>query len=146
MVDIDDSCVWIVDCPPPLRFTQVTEKGKVVFRHKRNFVMSALVMVFQAKAMMDEYFRSMRSAAPKRYVGRDGAETGSRAAGAPAEPGFAALDMDNLIPIASRRGKVTAATCEKNQDKLRAAFAYRSTEQQGCQRLVWFANHERNST
>jgi len=150
MFDIDFYCVWIVDFPLPLYFTQATDKGKVVFGHKRNFVMSAAVMVCQAETMKDEYARSVRSAAQKRYadmdenhrkekaatkayhtahptvVGRDGAVAGSSAAAASAEPAYAALGMNNLVAIASRRGKVTAATHEKNQDKLRAAFAYRN--------------------
>jgi len=33
--------------------------------------------------------------------------------------------MDSLMAVASREGKVTAATHAKNKDKLRAAFAYR---------------------
>jgi len=35
------------------------------------------------------------------------------------------VGMGNLMAIASRRGKATAATHEKNKEKLRAAFAYR---------------------
>jgi len=62
-------------------------------------------------------------------VGHDCAVAGSSAAGASAEPGYAALDMNNLIAIASRGGKVTSATHVKNHDKLRAAFAYRSAGQ-----------------
>jgi len=140
-------CGW--PAPRHVFLFQATQKGKVVYRHKRNFVMSASVMICKAATMTDEYVTCAREAAQKRYaekdnnhrkekaankayhtahplvVGRDGAAAGSSAAGASAEPGYAAVDMDNLMAIASRRGKATAATHEKNKDKLRAAFAYR---------------------
>jgi len=128
---------------------QATEKGKLVFRHKRNFVMSAAVMVCPSPSMTDAYVKKAQEAAQKRYAekdddhrmekaatkalhtahpsvaGRDGAMAGSSAAGASSTPSYAATDMDNLMAVASRQGKVTAATHAKNKDKLRAAFAYR---------------------
>jgi len=135
--------------PPSCFLCQATEKGKVVYRHKRKFVMSASVMVCKAATMTDEYVKCAREAAQKRYaeknknhlkekaankayhtahpmiVERDGAAAGSSAAGVSANLGYADVDMDNLMAIASRRGKATAATHEKNKDKLRAAFSYR---------------------
>jgi len=71
MFDIDVYCVWIVDCPLQLCFSQATDKGEVVFRHKGNFVKSAAVMVFQAENITDEYVRSVRRAAQKRYADKD---------------------------------------------------------------------------
>jgi len=55
----------------------------------------------------------------------DGAAAGSSAAGASVNLGHADVDMDKLMAIASRRGKATAATHEKNKHRLRDAFAYR---------------------
>jgi len=128
---------------------RATEEGKLVFRHKRNFVMSAAVMVCPSPSMTDAYVKKTQEAAQKRYVekdddhrmqkavtealhtahpsvvGRDGAMAGSSAAGASSIPSYAAKDKDNLMAVASRQGEVTAATHAKNQDKLRAASAHR---------------------
>jgi len=68
--------------------------------------------------------KALHTAHPS-VVGHDGAMAGSSAAGASFTPSYAATDMDNLMAVASRQGKVTAAAHAKNQDKLRAAFAYR---------------------
>jgi len=130
-------------------FFQAIEKGKLGFRHKRSFVMSAAVMVCPSPSMTDAHVKKAQEAAQKRYaekdddhrkekaatkalhtvhpsvVRRDGAMAGSSAAGASSTPRYAATDMDNLMAVASRQGKVTAATHAKNKDKLRAAFAYR---------------------
>ena len=135
--------------PLCVSFFQAIENGKVDFRHKRNFTMSATVMVCEAATMMDDYVKSAREAAQKRYaekddnrrkqkaankayhtahrmvVARDGAAAGSSAAGATGDRSYAARDLENLMAIASRRGNATAATHVKNHDKLRAAFAYR---------------------
>ena len=128
---------------------QANKKGKLVFRHKRNLVMSAAVMVRHSPFMTDAYVKKAQEAAQKRFaekkddhrkenaatkalhtahpsfVGRDGAMAGSRAAGAPFNRSYEATDMDNLMVVASRQRNVTAITRAKNKDKLRAAFAYR---------------------
>jgi len=128
---------------------QGTEKGKLVFRHKRNFVISAAVMVCTSPSMTDAYVTKAQEAAQKRYaekdddhriqkaaakahhtahpsvVGRDGTMAGSSGAGVTSTPSYAGMDMDNIMAIASRQGKVAAATHATNKEKLRAAFAYR---------------------
>jgi len=128
---------------------QANKKGKLVFRHKRNLVMSAAVMVRHSPFMTDAYVKKAQEAAQKRFaekkddhrkenaatkalhtahpsfVGRDGAMAGSRAAGAPFNRSYEATDMDNLLVVASRQRNVTAITRAKNKDKLQAAFAYR---------------------
>jgi len=128
---------------------QANEKGKLVFRHKRSFVLSAAVMVCHSSFMTDTYVKKAQEAAQKRFaekdddhhkekavtkalhtahpsvVGCDGAMAGSSAAGAFSNPSYAATDMENLMVVASRQGKVTATTRAKNKVKLRAAFDYR---------------------
>jgi len=124
----------------PLAFLfQATEKGKLVVRHKRNFVMSAAVMVCPSRSMTDAHVKKAQEAAQKRYaekndhhreemaatkalqtahpsvVGRDGSMAGSSAAGASSTPSYAATDMDNLMVVASRQGRVTAATHAKKR-------------------------------
>jgi len=47
---------------------QATEKGKLFFRHKRNFVMSAAVMVCPSPSMADAYVKKAQEAAQKRYA------------------------------------------------------------------------------
>jgi len=139
--------IWIFDCLAWHFFFQATEKGKLVFRHKRNFFMSAAVMVCPSPSTKDAYVKKAQAAAQKRYadkeddhrmekaetkalhtahpsvVGRDGAMAGSSAAGASSTPRYAATGTDHLMAVGSRQGNVTAATHAKNKDKLRAAFA-----------------------
>jgi len=47
---------------------QATEKGKRSFRHKRNLVMSADVMVRASPSMADAYVKKAQEAAQKRYA------------------------------------------------------------------------------
>ena len=118
---------------------RATEKGKLVFRHKRNFVMSAAVMMCPSPSVTNAYVKKSREAAQKRYaekdddhrmqkaatkalhtahpsvVGRDGAMAGSSAARAFSTPSYAATDMDNLMAVASRQDEVTAATHAKKR-------------------------------
>jgi len=128
---------------------QAAEKGKLVFRHKRSFFMSAALMLCPSLSMTDAYVKKAQEAAQTRYaekdddhrmekaatkalhtanpavLGRDGSMAGSSVAEASYIPRYAATDMEHLMEVASSQGKVTAATRAKNRDKLRAAFAYR---------------------
>jgi len=111
--------------------------------------MSAAVMVCTSPSMTDAYVTKAQEAVQKRYaekdddhrkqkaaakahhtahpsvVGRDGTMAGSSGAGATSTLCYAGMDKDNLMAVASRQGKVTAATQATNKEKLRAAFSYR---------------------
>ena len=50
---------------------QATEKGRLVFRHKRNFVLEAAVMLWPSPSLTEAIVKKVQEAAQKCYEAKD---------------------------------------------------------------------------